>query len=89
MSTRLSPECRALLEEISAYLDGELDATACDAIERHCRECAHCADFVEGLQATIGLCRRAANTPLPEAVRKRAMVAVRELLASAAPRGEP
>jgi len=73
-------ECRAMLANISAYLDGELEATACDAIEQHCRGCASCAAIVRGLRETVGLCRAAASIPLPEPVRQRARDSVRELL---------
>ncbi|MDR1989924.1 MAG: zf-HC2 domain-containing protein [Acidobacteriaceae bacterium] len=72
--------CRDTLENISAYLDGELDARACEAIEQHSRTCPGCAAFVDGLRQTVGLCRQAANTELPEAVRQRASAAIRQLL---------
>ena len=72
--------CRAVLTNISGYLDGELDRTACVAIERHCEQCASCAALVESLRATIGLCREAASEPLPDAVRQRARDRVRQLL---------
>jgi anti-sigma factor RsiW len=72
--------CRTILADISAYLDGELESTACQAIEQHCQECAGCATLVSGLRKTLGLCREAASTPLPEAVRRRARDRVRELL---------
>jgi anti-sigma factor RsiW len=72
--------CKKILANISAYLDGELDATACDAIERHCEECQSCAALVQGLRETVGLCRQAASTPLPEVVRRRARDSVRRLL---------
>jgi anti-sigma factor RsiW len=74
------PTCRTILTNISAYLDGELDATACEDIERHCQTCQSCRDLVEGLRDTIGLCRRAASQPLPEAIRRRARESVRRLL---------
>jgi anti-sigma factor RsiW len=74
------PACRETLERISAYLDGELDATTCAAIERHSLGCPGCADLVEGLRMTVGLCRQAAGATLPEAVRARARAAVRQLL---------
>lgn len=77
--TATPPACRRTLENISAYLDGELDATACDAIERHSLECPGCAALLDGLRKTIGICR-AANVELPEAVRKKARAAVRQLL---------
>jgi anti-sigma factor RsiW len=72
--------CRAILASISAYLDGELEATACDAIEQHCEGCASCAALVRGLRETVGLCRAAASIPLPGPVRQRARDSVRELL---------
>jgi len=73
-------ECQQILAGISAYLDGELDTTACDAIERHCGACPRCAALVKGLRETVGLCRQAASVPLPESVRQRARASVRRLL---------
>jgi anti-sigma factor RsiW len=78
--TNARPECVAILSNISAFLDGELDATACAAIEAHCAGCARCAPLVDGLRRTIGLCRNAGDAPLPDAVRARARTAVRNLL---------
>lgn len=80
MSEAAAGDCAAILGNISAFLDGELDATACAAIEAHCARCARCAPAVEGLRRTIGLCRDAADAPLPEPVRARARDAVRRLL---------
>jgi anti-sigma factor RsiW len=77
-----NPECRTLLAEISAYLDGELDAAACDVIERHCLACCDCAAIVDGLRETVGLCRKAASMPLPDEVRQRARDRIRRLLAA-------
>jgi anti-sigma factor RsiW len=78
--TTPSPECTAILSNISAYLDGDLDATACADIEAHCANCERCAPLVAGLQRTIGLCRAASRTPLPDDVRQRALASVRRLL---------
>ncbi len=75
-----SAECTAILRNISAYLDGELEATACAAIEAHCARCPQCAPLVDGLRRTVGLCRDAAVTPLPDEVRDRARESVRRLL---------
>ena len=74
--------CREVLANISGYLDGELDSTACDAIERHCISCPSCTALVNGLRETVGLCRQAATVPLPDAVRRRALESVRQLLDS-------
>lgn len=83
----LPAECKVILDNISAYLDSELDSTACDAIERHCQACLTCAALVTGLRETVGLCRQAATVPLPTAVRQRARDSVRRLLDRDAKKG--
>ena len=72
--------CKEVLANISSYLDGELDTTACDAIEQHCLTCPSCSAVVNGLRETIGLCRQAATVPLPDDIRRRARDSVRQLL---------
>ena len=80
MTTKGRPECAAVLGGISAYLDGELEATECSVIERHCQTCEHCAALVQGLRDTIGLCRGAAVPELPAAVRQKAQASISALL---------
>lgn len=84
MKATSRPECKAMRSGISAYLDGELAAPECAAIEAHCAGCQSCASLVEGLRQTVGLCRGVAETPLPESVRERARARVRRLLDDAA-----
>ena len=85
MSQDVNAECSEMLARISAYLDGDLDAAECQTIELHCRNCSRCAALVEGLRETIGLCREAGSTPLPESVRQRARASIERLLASGKP----
>jgi anti-sigma factor RsiW len=73
-------DCKVVLVDIAAYLDGDLAGTACDAIERHCQVCPSCEALVKGLRETVGLCRQAGAAPLPDAVRQRARDGVRRLL---------
>ncbi|MEP6467600.1 MAG: zf-HC2 domain-containing protein [Parafilimonas sp.] len=80
MKNASRPACTAMLADIAAYLDGELAAAECAAIQAHCAECAGCASLVEDLRATLGLCRGLAEMPLPESVRERARERVRRLL---------
>jgi len=82
MSVPPAGECKTILASISGYLDGELETTACEAIERHCQGCPSCSALVSGLRETVGLCRQAAAVPLPEAVRQRARKIVQEIEAS-------
>jgi anti-sigma factor RsiW len=72
--------CKEILANISGFLDGELDATACDVIEQHCVGCPSCAALVRGLRETVGLCQQAGRAPLPDDVSRRARDSVRELL---------
>lgn len=74
--------CRAILQHIAAYLDGELDATECRRIDEHCQGCDDCRTIIGGLRDTVGLCREVSDVPLPEPVRTRALASVRRLLAS-------
>ena len=79
---RRNADCAALLERVSAYLDQELDDATCRAIDDHCQRCADCARVIEGLRATIGLCRATGERPLPPAVRAKARAQIERLLAS-------
>ncbi len=76
----MSEDCAAILANISAFLDGELAASDCAAIEAHCAGCRRCAPVVEGLRRTMGLCRSAGAVPLPDTVRQRARDSIRRLL---------
>ena len=78
--TRTSTSCEDILANISGYLDGELDTTACERIEQHCQLCSSCAALVSGLRETIGLCGQVGSAPFPDAVRQRARESVRQLL---------
>jgi anti-sigma factor RsiW len=73
-------DCRELLEQVSAYLDGDLGPPECRAIERHCDTCPRCAELIAGLRNAIGLCHQAAGRPLPDAVRRRAKARIQQLL---------
>jgi len=73
--------CAELLDRISAYLDGDLDATSCQALEAHAAVCDRCTTLIGDFRRATGLCRSAADAPLPEAVRKLAKDRVKALLA--------
>jgi anti-sigma factor RsiW len=83
MTAETRPPCRDILEHLTTYLDGELDATACSRIEAHCEGCAGCARVVAGLRESVGLCRQAASAPLPEGVRALAIARVQGVLEAA------
>jgi anti-sigma factor RsiW len=72
--------CDTLLAQISAYLDGDLGAASCESLERHAAGCPACAKIIEEFRTATGLCRTAADAPLPDGVRQLAQERVRTLL---------
>ncbi len=44
---------RRLRDQLSAYIDGELDASAAERLERHLAECGRCRQEMEQLRATV------------------------------------
>ena len=78
-------DCAAVREQIERYVDRDLEAVECDAIERHCADCAPCAALVRRVRETIGLCRDVGHAPLPEPVRARAREQVKRLLGGSNP----
>ena len=82
MTGRTAARCDVLLEQLSAYLDGDLLPDECRRIERHSRTCARCAAVTDDLRRTAGLCRQAGTRPLPAAVKRRAQARIRRLIAA-------
>ena len=78
---RPSARCRALLVEVSKYLDGELTPVRRRTIERHLKACACCGTMEACLRKTIAACRAEGMTRLPRNVRSRAAARIRALLA--------
>jgi len=72
--------CETLLDQISGYLDGDLPEATCAAIEQHADGCPRCAAVIDDFRSTTGLCRKAADTPLPPRIRELAKARIKELL---------
>jgi predicted anti-sigma-YlaC factor YlaD len=69
-----SADCRALVEHLSDYLDGETEEALRRAIEAHGGHCPPCRAFLRTLQATVRLVRDLPRAePLPPAL-KRALI---------------
>jgi anti-sigma factor RsiW len=82
----VTSRCTMMLEQISAYLDGELPASTCVLIERHCNTCDACRTLVAGLRQTLGVCREAGRRPVPPSVRELAKRRVAQLLTASSRR---
>ena len=79
---RPSPRCRALFEELSLYLDGDLTTDRRRKIERHIRSCACCGMMNQRLRLTVAACRAEAKRRPPRDVMARAATRVRALIAT-------
>jgi anti-sigma factor RsiW len=60
-----------LLNDLSAYLDGEASAALCAEIERHLVECGDCRVVVDTLRQTIRLYRTLPEPSFPADARER------------------
>jgi anti-sigma factor RsiW len=74
-------KCRALFEKLSEYIDNELDAANCDAIEAHLQHCPPCQSCLATLQQTVALCRELKTAAMPEAASQRLRTMIEKLLA--------
>lgn len=64
--------CKDILDNLNAYIDGELDARLCKEIEAHIKTCQNCHIVVNTTNKTIHLFREdAQEVTLPEDVRLR------------------
>ena len=65
--------CGEVLDQLSAYLDGELTLDERERIERHLRGCEGCATFGGEFRATVQALRSELLRPavLPPSVRER------------------
>ncbi len=63
--------CRALLGDLSDYLDGEASASVCAEIERHMAGCEHCRVVVDTLRKTIELYHTLPQPDMPAGARER------------------
>jgi anti-sigma factor RsiW len=66
-----NPECRHLLEGLSAYINGEAEAALCAEIEAHMAECENCRVVVNTMRKTVELYHDIHPAPLPNDVRQR------------------
>jgi anti-sigma factor RsiW len=63
-SLRPSIVCRRAVELMADYLDDALPARDRATLERHLRQCPHCAAYLAQLRATIAATGRAEATDL-------------------------
>jgi predicted anti-sigma-YlaC factor YlaD len=70
-------KCKSAVNELSNYLDGELDEELKQVIEIHLGKCHHCHAVFDTTRKTIELYCDGKLFPLPEDVRQRLHEALR------------
>jgi anti-sigma factor RsiW len=78
---RPSARCRALLLEVSRYLDGELTSARRRMVERHISACGCCGTMAARLRTTLAACHAEGKSRPPRAVMSRAAARIRLLVA--------
>jgi anti-sigma factor RsiW len=84
MTTPASDRCRALLEQLSRYIDDELTPAQRRSLTAHLRRCPCCQTMADSLKHTVEACRRAGTARLPADVRMRARARIATMLATGA-----
>jgi anti-sigma factor RsiW len=63
--------CKACVDLLRDFLDGELDAPTHGALETHLNECGVCERFMTTYRNTPKLCREALEEKMPDSVTER------------------
>jgi anti-sigma factor RsiW len=71
MTDHAHPTCPDLLDQLSEYIDGELDPAICAEIEVHLAGCSNCRIMVDTVRKTITLYHTHATPELPADVQSR------------------
>ena len=79
--TRPSARCRALLLELSRYLDGDLTPVQRRRVEQHLKLCAGCGTMAARLSSTMAACRAEGKRRPPRDVMSRAAGRISALVA--------
>ncbi|MBW6466301.1 MAG: zf-HC2 domain-containing protein [Brevefilum sp.] len=65
------------MEQLNAYIDGELDSSLCKQLESHLETCTDCQVVLNTLNKTIELCRKdGRETTLPPDARQRLLASL-------------
>ena len=68
MRRRQRVVCRQLVEMVTDYLQGDLDAASRSAVEEHLAVCGHCTGYVEQVQRMLALTAAPEPELVPEAL---------------------
>ncbi|MCC7042941.1 MAG: zf-HC2 domain-containing protein [Acidobacteria bacterium] len=78
--TRAPRPCEDRLDEVFAWLDGELSPARARVVERHVASCDRCGGLAEDLRRAIAACRLAGDCRIPATIHRRARARALQLL---------
>ena len=70
--------CKDFCDRLSDYLDGDVCESECSSIEEHLRDCPPCDEMLRSFQASVRLCSEGVSDEVPEKVRERLRIFLRE-----------
>ena len=71
-------DCAELVELVTAYLDGSLDADTRERFDLHLADCDGCENYLQQFRATVNTLGRIAETDLDPGFRDRLLKAFRD-----------
>lgn len=63
--------CEDLIQNLSDYVDDELDPELCSELEEHLRDCKNCRLMLDTMKMTIKLCKDGECKELPADLNKK------------------
>jgi anti-sigma factor RsiW len=64
-------ECEEMLKMLNEYVDGELDPSICEQLQKHLADCNPCRVVVDTMRKTITLYRDGSRYELPAEFREK------------------
>ncbi len=61
-------KCLDYIKELNDYIDGELDPSICEEIEKHIGHCENCRIMVDTMKQSVTLCREGRPVDLPKSL---------------------
>lgn len=78
MSSHDRKDCLEMVEHLSDYIDGNLDADMRELIEKHGGQCPPCRSFIRTLRKTVEAVRKQPRSPIPAKLRTALAEALRK-----------
>ncbi len=77
----MDQKCKAMIEKMQEYLDGECSEETCRMVEQHLNDCHDCGTCLESIKQTIALLKKSGAMAVPDDARRALREAVKGCLA--------